>query len=88
MYQTLDNDFYQPFKNMIRASARAAIYYNTKNNEPLKNYLVLGAIGLGAFRLNKDIENLLLLGGYLDIPYDKKIVSLFIFKFEIEVISS
>ena len=76
--KTLDIDFFEPFKNMIKASARSAIYHNIKCKGPLKKYLVLGAIGLGAFRLNTDIEKLLLLGGYLDIPYDKKIISLFI----------
>lgn len=76
--RTLDRDIYEPFKNMIKASARAAIYYGYNHNGSIKNYLILGAIGLGAFRLNPDIEKLLLLGGYLDIPYDKKIALLFL----------
>ena len=76
--RTLDRDIYDPFKNMIRASARAAIYHSYKTKGSFKNYLILGAIGLGAFRLNPDIEKLLLAGGYLDIPYDKKIALLFL----------
>lgn len=76
----LDDEIFNPFKNMIKCIAKIPIYYNNSKGDKSDkryDYLILGAIGLGAFKLNPYIEKLMLVAEQLDMTYDEKIATLF-----------